>query len=545
MLKNITKKIYIKDWLRLKPYERQTSTDLYYLRLSNEVKEALMFYEEELLQKIDLSNEEINELACLITSYFEDLVSGTNIWNSFVRMHHGMYGKPLPFYWSDDYFEEEINLEDVRFLMWYYLNTIQDEIVLPPQTEFIMGASAEVMDVFEEAWENAPENTQLLPYYQIDPEEKDFYQVRELIGTVLFNSYLFHPDTGFRLAEEVFDILEEHGNLDRLGAYLTQVQDTTLHAAHTQLLSKKGNEWTAEILGSDHPLSNDIRNMSPKIEGFFLYKGRDETHLFIEHIASGKQFRMLKESYDGYELLAEVDTMAYLGIVKWKGEWWFSGISTITAFEADTVLDEKNSVKSRMQVNFLDEGEKMDEILEGQFEAFKAFNNGSQIAFMQAEKLESFLTDCTNYTNGTLNLSDKEHEEALQRSKYDGLTDGMDTTHIKYDDSAQMCLVFFNPKGGIEMAFGMNHAFPLPNNPAFNLEDDETDVFPLLYSDEFSTELALFCINNCKDRLPFFTEGLGRDLLPDLDFLLRFWKRRFYHTKPEITLVGKENSGFE
>ena len=32
------KKIVIKDWLELKPYEKQTITDSYYLKICNEVK---------------------------------------------------------------------------------------------------------------------------------------------------------------------------------------------------------------------------------------------------------------------------------------------------------------------------------------------------------------------------------------------------------------------------------------------------------------------------------------------------------------------------
>lgn len=34
----IKKKIYIKDWLELKPYESHKATDTYYLKMANEVK---------------------------------------------------------------------------------------------------------------------------------------------------------------------------------------------------------------------------------------------------------------------------------------------------------------------------------------------------------------------------------------------------------------------------------------------------------------------------------------------------------------------------
>src|ERR1035437_2062439 len=117
------KKIYIKKWLELKPYKTQTETDGYYLKLSNTVKHAIITNKQSLALQIYLNNEDLNNLACFLTSHLEDLISGTNIWNTFVKIHQRLYNKQLPFYLLDDYNEEEINLQDVSFLIWYFLNT--------------------------------------------------------------------------------------------------------------------------------------------------------------------------------------------------------------------------------------------------------------------------------------------------------------------------------------------------------------------------------------------------------------------------------------
>ena len=99
--------------------------------------------------------------------------------------------------------------------------------------------------------------------------------------------------------------------------------------------------------------------------------------------------------------------------------------------------------------------------------------------------------------------------------------------------------MFFNSKSGVEIALAVNCAFPLPNNPFFNIEHSEDDVMLLLVSDEMSTELALFCIDNCKNDLPFFSEGIGKMYLRNIDFLLRFWKKDNYYAKPSITYTGQ------
>ena len=58
-------------------------------------------------------------------------------------------------------------------------------------------------------------------------------------------------------------------------------------------------------------------------------------------------------------------------------------------------------------------------------------------------------------------------------------------------------------------------------------------------SEEMSTELVMYCIDNCKAELPFFNEEIGKEYLEDIDFLLRFWKRNNYHSKPLITFTGR------
>jgi hypothetical protein len=47
----------------------------------------------------------------------------------------------------------------------------------------------------------------------------------------------------------------------------------------------------------------------------------------------------------------------------------------------------------------------------------------------------------------------------------------------------------------------------------------------------------MYCLDNCKEKLDFFKTEFGLIVLNDLDFLLRFWKHRNYHSVPTITYV--------
>ncbi len=121
-------KIYIKDWLCLKPYTDQTATDSYYLKLSNDVLKVLNQTKQTFSLQIGFEDEDLKDLACLLTSYFEDIISETNIWNSFIRLHKRLYKIQLPFFKLNEYVEEEINVQDICFLIWYFGNTAKRKI---------------------------------------------------------------------------------------------------------------------------------------------------------------------------------------------------------------------------------------------------------------------------------------------------------------------------------------------------------------------------------------------------------------------------------
>ncbi len=168
------KKIYIKSWLELKPYEKQTITDAYYLDLSNKINKVLINNHFDVLQMY-FKDKDVNAISCFIASYFEDIISETNIFTSFVEFHKNLYDKELPFYDTKKYYEEEINEQDVTFLFWYFFNSYQTERFIFPNNSFFSEMASSIMEILDEEYEYAPENELLKQYYQIDNDEQIFY----------------------------------------------------------------------------------------------------------------------------------------------------------------------------------------------------------------------------------------------------------------------------------------------------------------------------------------------------------------------------------
>ncbi|MDD7887157.1 DUF3843 family protein [Flavivirga sp. 57AJ16] len=530
-------KIYLKHWLALKPENYSANTDLYYLKVANNVHSNFIPSSSFMLSQF-IEKEDILLLSCFLTCYFEDVISQTNIWYTFKSMYKDLYNKKLPFYIiEDDYIDEEINFEDVAFLTWYFLNTIQQDKFINPYNDFILDIATTTMQIFDDEYEYAPENEKLKKLYAFEDTNVDFYQTRTFLQFVFFESYLFYTDIKLQLDLNVLDIIEENKEEDpsMVMGYIREITEDFTFNTTSSLLALNAKDWAKNLLEKTHSEYERIESISDKIFGLFFYKSQNENNVNIEHIASGMTFEMTKKSFDHYENLDENDIL-YIGLVKWNKEWWFSGNFSISDFDADVILDQKNSLEARSEVNFLNDPKKIDDILRKKEKAFLSFNNNSPIAFLKANEVETFLSNYISHYIKTLNLSNKQQKEALQRIKDDGYS--YNKNNPEDFNSEEEAIIFFNSKKGVEIYFDIINAFPDENNPFFTHEDND-DIMHLLISPDYSVELVLYFVETYKNKLSFFKKEPYKSYLDDLDFLLRFWKKDNYFTKSAITLIDK------
>ena len=90
-------KVLIKDWLAFHPYVSPVQSDLYYLRICNEILGVLLAEGMDYWENL-LDTEELKELACFLTCYFEDVISGPGLWRCFTTAMEELYDYPLPFF---------------------------------------------------------------------------------------------------------------------------------------------------------------------------------------------------------------------------------------------------------------------------------------------------------------------------------------------------------------------------------------------------------------------------------------------------------------
>lgn len=518
----MNRRIYVHDWLLLKPYKSPSKSDFFYLQLANRVKDAVVDNKNSLILFMNINEDDVNLFACILTSYFEDLISHTNIWNAFVETHRKMYGRLLPFYdLGDDYCRQEINVEDICFLIWDFISSVNVDKIINPNEEYIREIAQDVYGIFDEVWEIAPENHALQLFYYVDENGRDLFDVRKTVDCLMFESYFFLYDMAYRLKKNE-ERLYEKAHLwreDQLLVLLHDERDALLFNKKTRLLGLSGWQWLAQIVGEEHPLYTALNEISNKEIGLFFYKGQDADFIFAEHIASGKLFDISKKSFDYSSELKKINTIVYLGIVLWDGHWWFSGVFTKMEYDEALIESERKSFESKASVAFLDaDNKRVKDSVALKYLYFLEFTHNNPVEFVPASEVSAFINKWIQYYNARMNSSRK-------AVKWQSIP----------DNSNESALIYFNPKKGIETVFSVNSAISLPNNPKFKEKESETDFKAVVTSSQISPEFVLFCIANGKDAIPYLKTDEGLAIVDNIDFVLRFFKKEKYFITPLVS----------
>ena len=535
------KSIYMQRWLSFHFYSTPLQSDYYYLKLCNEIYNMLRdddFPDEE----ISISDEQKKNLACFVTGYFEDVISGPGLWKAFITQVSELYGTYLPFFDPDpeEYFPDEINPEDIHFLLWYYLSMVlSDDSIISPLIYEWSDYSNRIFEILEREYETAPENFNLKQLFNVSPEENNFFMIKEKLKWIMLDSWLHHF-LGKELEEITDDTFiddeEKPMPEESRAIYLYDTMDTFVLSRHTPLLARQGKEWLAYALGKDHPLYESLLEMGEKKSGFYLYIGTKGDDLLFEHIATGTRLKVTSRSMDVPTGNEPGRSISFAGFVKWRGEWWFSGSQLGWGYDNDLIRKEQESEKSKMLFG-KDPAVQREENRQ-LYRSFLKFNKGKPLAFIESEEAaNSFIRDFLAYHNRSLKRSVRKQRKDRMPLEQDMLPDSifkeMEPDLVQVETIPGV--VFCDPDSGIDLAFGYNDMIPDARNQWYmstNTEDDPGDgTMILLESPHINGKLMHYLVSNYDLPGLEFPGLSGRELLLDnFDFMLRFWKRKRYYS---------------
>ena len=219
-MKNI--KIFPKDWMQIHPYKQSTPIDSYYTSLANRIYD--MMVETELINSFE--PEDTKQICIRMAAYFEDVISGLGIWRAFITKYKELFGKYLPFYTPDDhYYDDEVNYEDVRFLLWHFTQQyhgFKKGTFVSPDNPANESTSLLIYNMFCDEWTTAPDNPRMKMVFDKQTRYDNQEKYEPLLFWFHYHSYLF-PDAGRELTEYTQALWNENrdGGQEQLSDLIT------------------------------------------------------------------------------------------------------------------------------------------------------------------------------------------------------------------------------------------------------------------------------------------------------------------------------------
>lgn len=195
----------------------------------------------------------LKRTAIALCGYFQDVVSDTGYWRSFVDACRRMYGFSTPFNpEGEDYIEYELNVEDLRFLIWYLIAmTDMERRDLYPHHPMVADMADRCFAYLSEQYEEAPEPEDYnmvrgLDFYDAQDHEK----IYELGNWLFLHCYLLTPAFALSLNQLISD--PEIGGSDDL-TKLQNALDKAMMEEPTGPLAFFIPEWLKLIIAGKLP----------------------------------------------------------------------------------------------------------------------------------------------------------------------------------------------------------------------------------------------------------------------------------------------------
>lgn len=328
------KKIYPKDWLALHPYQQANSVDQYYTRIANQIQNYI--YHTGI--GADMGSEDVVRCTSLcLAAWFEDVISGTGIWQTFTDECCKRYGIRLPFYpISDDYYPDEPNLEDIRFLLWHHIQFLRrrKESIINPENPVIENTAKLIYRLLGDEYEIAPENTRMQHFFQAPAfGEEDFFEYRMALEWFHYHCY-FNIENVNEYGEAVEKLLdrndeEQTSSPEYLQVMAEATSSNLAFGGRHNLLSLTSPEWLARIW--ERHSHNDLwASVKQREYSYYRYEREDEKYMYVSDLCrSGEMLKIYKSSMQlsgaGLKNRKAGETIFFCTLVSYGRAWWQCG----------------------------------------------------------------------------------------------------------------------------------------------------------------------------------------------------------------------------
>ena len=333
-------RIYNPRWLQFHPYDAAASTDMYYTQLANQLLDEIDdIIDNGQFQDLIILNEEARiDIAIVLCCYFEDIISQTNIWKGVSLVFKEKTDRYVPFYKCDDYAEDEINVEDIRFICWHHFQNMYDnQFCFSPLNNTILKIADSAYSIFDKEFEEAPENNKLKDYFKIKfgASEADIEKYLLWIGTESYMS-LLNVKIIDRYLEYIADTLREEDREDDIqSACFDYISDFAINNP-TEFFGVRAPKLLSHCVTKMSPYYSILKDMGEVKTGYFVFDAIEATFIRLKHIATDKIIELDCSQTKKYpKKLQNTSLIQRLSIINWKANWMLVG-----GIQSQTISDE-------------------------------------------------------------------------------------------------------------------------------------------------------------------------------------------------------------
>ena len=467
----------------------QVDSDTYFTKLSNRFLEPI-----EAVFGNEISGKTKRTIALSAAAYFEDVISGLGLWQGFTKKHFAMYGKYLPFYQlNEDYIPDEINPEDILFLIWSIMQfeALEMETILNPENPGIAALGLSIFTIMNEEYETAPENEELRDFFTEKVNYNDFFAFRKTVAWLYYDSYLIAPYTDGDL-EDALEGLEKHEEHADMLAYSTI--NELIFKYPCGPLALKSHEWISSIVGESTDLGKMLlqTKFRYKMPKSYLVTDKNELGMTLQPFDSDETIFLSNDTIQDDVSNKQMEVV-FCNLIYFNGKWELNGfIMNISKEE----YDENREESKRMREN----------IEQSRSMYLKANKNNPIRYFKEGKDVKEFL-------NKAYSLKEEIKDEILDKQKN--------------------IVTFSNAENGVTTIFDIAVYIKDKNNPCYDAEEAKDSGLMLLAGCELFPELIEYLVKNnlIPDLYINSLEGEehGRELVQDnLDFMFRYFQPLAY-----------------
>ena len=208
--------ISVKDYMERQPSNPKVEvTDQFYLWIT--LRLAKVWDESPWLR--DLDDAVRCDVVLAVTGYYQDIVADAGLWRSFISLHNERYGQLLPHGVNlDEYVEYELNLDDVRYVIWWTIAGERGVAALDPHDTGLDALARAFHMVLNEEYEQAPVAEQFCIARRVDLDNPaDAQSIYDYAYWLYWRSFLLRPSSQQvmeRAMPDAHDIIRRAGESD-------------------------------------------------------------------------------------------------------------------------------------------------------------------------------------------------------------------------------------------------------------------------------------------------------------------------------------------